>query len=81
MTGRPRIPGTKKNGPILYVLPQIDDDLETHQKNALAARNVCSLEGRCPACGTIGTIHEDADYPGIYHWVFEHENDCVVIAA
>jgi hypothetical protein len=79
MTARPRIPGTKQKGPVLFILREIDDDLEPAKKNALAARNVCSLEGRCPVCGTVGVIHEDADYPGIFHWVFEHENYCPVV--
>ncbi len=67
-----RIPGTYRK--TVLVLPSIDDDLDDDAKNRLAARNVCAVEGRCPECGTFGTITPDADYPGIWHWTFEHED-------
>ena len=73
MNRRPRIADTR-NTKVLYVLPEIDDDLDPVEKNALAIRNQCTLEGRCPVCGTVGVIHEDPDHRGIFHYTFMHEN-------
>ncbi len=72
MSRRSRVPGTRK----LLVLPSIDDDLDEATKNALAIRNACAVEGRCPSCGAVGIVHPDAKHPGISHWVFQHEPEC-----
>ena len=62
------------------MLPAIDDDLDTDLKNAFAIRNACATEGKCPRCGTIGTVHPDAELEGLWHYVFEHEPWCEVAA-
>lgn len=81
MSSRPnRVPGTFAQPRIMYVLPAIDDDLEPDVKNALAIRNACATEGRCPACGVTPEMHPDAEYPRILHLVFAHEADCPVVA-
>jgi hypothetical protein len=71
---RPRIPGTTRPR-ALYVLPAIPDDAPEQLKNALAIRNACAIEGRCPSCGARGElVGPDAD--GCWHLVFRHEDDC-----
>lgn len=75
MTRRPRIPGTRATR-VLYVLPAIPDDLAEATKDALAIRNACAVEGRCPDCGTMGEIHPDAEYDGLFHYTFRHEPWC-----
>lgn len=70
-----RIPGTRARN-VLYVLPAIPDDLADDLKNALAIRNACAVEGRCPACGATPTLHADDEHPGLLHLVFAHEPDC-----
>jgi len=75
VTGRPRIPGTRSSR-VLYILPTIPDELDDETKNALAIRNACSVEGRCPCCGALGEIEPDAEYEGIYHYTFRHEPWC-----
>jgi hypothetical protein len=73
-----RIPGTYHNrGNVLFVLPSIPDDAPAHAKNALALRNRCATEGRCPACGVVPDLERDGD--GILHLVFRHEDDCPVL--
>ena len=74
MSGRPRIPGTHKN--TLFVLPAIRDDAPPELKNALAIRNACATEGRCPDCGAVGELHPDAEHEGLFHYIFEHEPWC-----
>jgi hypothetical protein len=74
----PRVPPTRAN--TLFLLPVIPDDAPSAFKNALAVRNACMTEGRCPYCKTIGEIHADAEFEGIYHYVFRHEAWCVVLA-
>ena len=76
---RPRIPGTRC-GPALYVLPETPDRAAPEIKNALAIRNACVTEGICRACGAVGEIHPDRHYNGIWHYVFEHEPSCPVLA-
>jgi hypothetical protein len=62
----------------MFVLPSIPDDATTTVKNALAARNVCATEGRCPECGCVG--HLEPVEPRIFQVNFEHEPGCIVIA-
>jgi hypothetical protein len=77
---RARIPGTRR-GTTLYVLPSIPDDANEQTKNVLAIRNACAVEGRCPACRTVGVVHADAELEGLWHWRFAHEPWCPVVAA
>jgi hypothetical protein len=87
---RPRIPGTRVGKtarprqslrpPILLLLPGIPDDLEPAEKNALALRNACSTEGKCPGCGTVGELHPDREFAALWHYVFEHEDWCAVLS-
>ena len=78
MSRPPRIPGTPARRRALYILPGIDDDLTPAEKNALAIRNACSVEGICPVCGTVGVVHEDDDAKGVFHITFRHEDWCPV---
>jgi hypothetical protein len=68
---------------VLFVLPTIPDDADTATKNALAARNSCATDGRCPACGATPEIRADADPElralGVLHLVFVHDDDCPVL--
>jgi hypothetical protein len=72
---RPRIPGTPGRK-TLYVLPEIRDDDPVELKNALAIRNACATEGRCPGCGVVGVVYPDAEHEGLWHYTFRHENWC-----
>jgi len=62
------------------VLPGIRDDDSPERKNALAVRNACATEGVCSSCGVVGELHADAELKGLYHYVFEHEEWCIVLA-
>jgi hypothetical protein len=73
MSRRPRVPLTRT----LYLLPAIDDSLDERTKNAIAARNACATEGRCPSCGAEGERHATG-FEGVYRYVFRHEDDCDV---
>lgn len=74
---RTRVPGTRRGG-TLFVLPAIPDELDEATKNALAARNRCATEGRCPMCGTTPELHQDEKVPGVWHLVFWQEDGCPV---
>jgi hypothetical protein len=79
MSRRPRVPGmTSRPLRVLYLLPEIPDDAPEELKDALAIRNACATEGRCPDCGACGEIH-GPDEHGIMHLVFRHEDDCGVL--
>lgn len=73
MSRRSRVPGIRRKN-VLFVLPLIPDDAPDAVKDALAIRNACATEGRCPACGVEPELH--LDQFGIHHLVFFHENDC-----
>jgi hypothetical protein len=76
-----RIPGIRRpqRHRVLLVLPTIPDDADTATKNALAARNACATEGRCPICGaTAGTVTPDDALYNVFHLTFEHESGCPV---
>jgi hypothetical protein len=77
---RHRIPGTSSR-PLraLYLLPEIPDDAPEQLKNALAIRNACATEGRCPDCGAVGELRPDAALPGVFHLTFRHDDDCGVL--
>jgi hypothetical protein len=75
MSRQPRIPGTRK-GSVLYVLPQIPDDLEPTVKNALAIRNACATNGVCSGCGAVGELHPDRRIAKVWRYVFRHEPWC-----
>lgn len=75
MSHRGRIPGMRQMR-ALYVLPPIPDDAPDELKNALAIRNACATEGRCPDCGVAGEVYRDTEYEGIYHYTFRHEPGC-----
>ncbi len=79
MTRRPRIPGTSSKR-ALFLLPEIRDDDPPARKNAIAVRNACAIEGRCPCCKVVGEIRADVELEGLYHYVFAHEDWCVVLA-
>jgi hypothetical protein len=76
MRRRQRIPGTRGT---LFVLAQIRDDDSTERKNALALRNRCATEGKCPACGVIGELVPDPEVERLYHLIFRHEDSCPVL--
>jgi hypothetical protein len=81
MSRRPsRIPGTSSR-PLraLYLLPEIPDDAPEELKNAIAIRNACATEGRCPSCGARGEL-TGPDEHGVLHLTFRHENDCGVLS-
>lgn len=63
---------------VVFIVPPIDDNLTPAQKNALAIRNQCSIEGTCPACGCQAELHMDPDHPNVGHLLFIHENHCPV---
>ena len=73
---RPRIPGTPRRGRALYVLPEICDDWPVELKHALAIRNACAIEGRCPSCGVVPDVVPDEALEGLTHLVFRHEDWC-----
>ncbi len=77
MKRRSRIPGIHR---AFVLLPAIDDDASEAHKNALAAKNVCATEGRCPACGAVGKTYRDASVAAVLHLIFEHEAWCAVLA-
>lgn len=79
MAKQVRVPGTMTRQRTLYVLPEIRDDDTPAHKNALAIRNACTVEGRCPCCGTVGEITPDAEIAGFYHQTFRHEDWCAVL--
>lgn len=73
-----RVPGTYRNrGNTLYVLPSVPDDAPADVKNALAIRNACATERRCPACGTTPELTVDSN--GFAWLTFQHEPDCPVL--
>ena len=74
-----RVPGTyrKRRSSVLYVLPSIPDDASADLKNALAIRNSCVTEGRCPACGAVPDL--DYNQQGIDLLTFRHEKTCPVL--
>jgi hypothetical protein len=76
MAKQARIPGTRT----LYVLPEIRDDDPPARKNAMAVRNACAIEGRCPCCRAVGEFSKDTEFEGVYHWTFRHDAWCVVVA-
>jgi hypothetical protein len=53
------------------VLPSIPDDAPAPLKNALALRNRCATEGRCPAYGVTPDLEWDDD--GLGHLTFRHK--------
>jgi hypothetical protein len=71
---RTRIPGMSRKGSVLCILPEIPDDAPEILKNALALRNACATEGRCPSCGTTPDLLFDGH--GIGHLTFRHDDDC-----
>ena len=75
---RRRVPGTHRNRrpSVLYVLPSIPDDAPDEVKDALAIRNACATEGKCPACGAIPELSLDRD--GLGWLTFHHQPDCPV---
>jgi hypothetical protein len=75
---RPRIPGTSGRK-TLYVLPEIRDSDPVELKNALAIRNACATQGRCPGCGAVGELQPDEEYDGLWHCTFRHESWCGVL--
>jgi hypothetical protein len=79
VTRRPRIPGTSSKR-TLFLLPEIRDDDPPARKNALAVRNACATEGRCPCCRAVGEVTADAKLAGVWHLTFAHEPWCVVLA-
>ena len=70
---RPRVPGLSRSR-TLYVLTSIRDSLDPAMKNAVAVRNVCATEGRCPICGARGELHPVER--GISRLVFRHADGC-----
>jgi hypothetical protein len=78
MAKQSRIPGmiTRR----LFILPKIRDDDSPERKNALAVRNACATEGRCPCCRVVGEITPDPVLAGLWHYTFGHEDWCVVLA-
>jgi hypothetical protein len=78
MSRPPRIPGTTSKQRTLYLLPPIPDDAPAELKNALAIRNACATEGRCPDCHTHGEL-TGPDTAGFYHLTFRHEDWCRVL--
>jgi len=72
---RPRIPSTRSRR-VLYILPTIPDELDDKTKNALAIRNACSVEGRCPCCGVEDELHPEPVLEGVWRYVFRHESWC-----
>lgn len=74
-----RIPGIYRNrGRTLFVLPSIPDDAHVDLKNALALRNRCATEGRCPVCGTVPELTWD-EKGRLGHLTFRHDDDCPVL--
>lgn len=67
----PRVPKT------LMVLPEIQDEWPADVKNAMAIRNACSVEMRCPDCGCTPTFNVDKH--GILHATFQHEDGCACL--
>jgi len=80
MSRTSRIPGTRRQPPsVLVVLPSILDQADETTKNAIAARNVCATEGRCPICGASPErFHQDDEIESVWHLLFEHEPGCPV---
>jgi hypothetical protein len=77
---RRRIPGTTRRPlNVLYVLSEIADELDQRVKNALAIRNACATEGRCPGCGVVGVVIPDAEHEGLFHYTFRHEPWCAAL--
>ena len=64
----------------LYILPEIKDDASVSEKNALAIRNACSVNGVCPCCGARAVVTQDARHTHLQHVWFAHETWCIVIA-
>jgi hypothetical protein len=60
------------------ILPSISDELDEATKNALAARNMCAIEGQCPSCGAVGELRATGT-DGVYGYVFSHEPECIVL--
>lgn len=70
-----RVPGTyRKPLNVAFVLPSIPDDAPAEVKDALALRNACATEGRCPACGVTPTLELGSD--GLGWLTFAHEPHC-----
>ena len=72
-----RIPGLYRKGSSLYLLPSIPDDAPAELKNALAIRNACAIEGKCPSCGATGELTFEQN--GLGHLTFHHEPECPVL--
>jgi hypothetical protein len=62
----------------VVILPSISDELDEATKNALAARNMCAIEGQCPSCGAVGELRATGT-DGVYGYVFSHEPECIVL--
>ena len=62
----------------VFALPSLADELDEATKNAIAARNICDIDGRCPECGAIGTLRS-SKVDGVYGYVFAHEPDCIML--
>jgi hypothetical protein len=73
---RPRISGTTRKRRTLFVLPTIPDGLSPALKNALAIRNACAVEGRCPCCGVVAEVERDSELDYLRHLTFRHEPWC-----
>lgn len=95
MKRRPRVPGmrvahwatcssayvreSRCTGSTLYVLPAILDDDPVELKNGIAIRNACAVEGKCPACGAVGELYADKTLDGLFHLLYQHEDECPVL--
>lgn len=75
MSRRARIPGTRRGG-VLFVLPSIPDEFDDEMKDALAIRNACATEGRCPSCGATGELELHPSIEGLGRLTFRHQDGC-----
>lgn len=65
-------------GPVLYVVPPLDDGMPALAKEGLARRRLVMTTGRCP-CGATLTMPKDLQRGTITHVRVEHEVDCPAV--
>ena len=71
-----RLPGMYRSKRALYVLAAIPDDAPPHLKKALAIRNACATQLRCPDCGAEPKLRAHPDSDRFFHASFHHEPGC-----
>lgn len=61
-------------GPVVFVLPDLAEDLPPRVLEGIARRRLCAITGRCPCGAEMPAV---VPFPGhVVHVAMEHEADC-----